>query len=182
MHEMKRGELRSGRSGKKRHEPQAGDRDRAVRSPPRGRQGAEAEVGRALSANATRRALDFASIVFVVLVLVPSGAHLLELHNKLGLVIPIALFLVAAQVVVRWRERDAIGASLTSLLCLVAAHAIFWTFTFPANQVSVNWTAKPADFERVRARWEWSHGAGVLLNLAGFVALLVAVLFDPPSS
>ena len=148
----------------------------------------------------TRRALDFASIFFVVLVVVPSGAHLLELHNKLRLspdeymiaqrsyegwwliggVIPVAIALVAAQVAVRLRRRESIGCSLVSLLCLLAAHALFWTFTFPANQVTLNWTAKPADFERVRAQWEWSHGTGALLNLTGFAALLFAVLLEPP--
>ena len=152
-----------------------------------------------MNAAATRQALDFASIAFVVFVLVPSGAHLLEMPNKLalapddymvvqrsydgwwyvGLVIPPALFLLAAQVVLRWRDRVAIGAALASFGCLVAAHAIFWMFTFPANQATLNLTAKPSDFERVRGQWEWSHGAGALLNLAAFAALLWAVVLEP---
>jgi hypothetical protein len=126
-----------------------------------------------VSATATR-ALDFASIAFVVFVLVPSGAHLLELPDELAL----ALFLVAAQVVLRWRERAAFGAALASFACLAAAHAIFWMFTFPANQATLNWTAKPRDFERVRTQWEWSHGAGALLDLAAFAALLWAVVLE----
>lgn len=148
----------------------------------------------------TRRALDFASILFVVFVVVPSGAHLLELHNKLrlsvdeymiaqrsydgwwmiGCVIPVALALLAGQIVMRVRRRAPIGSTLVSLLCLVAAHLIFWTFTFPANQATANWTLKPADFAQVRDQWEWSHGAGALLNLTGLAALLFAVLLEPP--
>ena len=132
-----------------------------------------------MSATATRRALGFASIVFVVLVLTPSSAHG---SWYLGLVIPPALFLVAAQVELRWRDRAAFGAALASFACLAAAHAIYWMFTFPANQAAVNWTAKPTDFQRVRAQWEWSHGAGALLNLAAFAALLWAVQSSRASS
>ena len=135
-----------------------------------------------MSAIATRRALDFASIVFVVLVLAPEDYRVAQRSYDgwwyIGLVIPPALFLVAAQVVLRWRERAAFGAALASFACLAAAHAIFWMFTFPANQATLNWTAKPSDFERVRAQWEWSHGAGALLNLAAFAALLWAVVLE----
>ena len=87
--------------------------------------------------------------------------------------------LVSAQVATRWRGRAAFGAALGSLLCLVAAHAIVLTFALPANQVSVNWKAKPADFERVRAHWEWSHGAGALLNLAEFAGAAVGGAMEP---
>jgi hypothetical protein len=105
---------------------------------------------------------------------VPSGAHLLALPDKLAL----ASFVVAAQVVLRWRDRAAFCAALASPACLVAAHALFWMFTFPANQATLSLTAKPSDFERVRARWEWSHGAGALLNVAALAALLWAVLIE----
>ena len=121
-----------------------------------------------MSPTATRPALDFASIVFAVLVpalaLAPDDGGW-----QSSLLIPLALFLVAAQVAARWRSRAAFGSALGSLLCLVAAHAIVLTFALPANPVSVHWRAKPADFERVRAHW----------NLTGFAALLVAVLLDP---
>jgi hypothetical protein len=70
------------------------------------------------------RALDFATIVFAVLALAP----------QCGLLIPLALFLVAAQIVVR--------CSLSSLLCLFAAQAVSSAF---------NWSVKPADVARIVA-------------------------------
>lgn len=104
-----------------------------------------------MTRSATQRALDFASILFVVLVLVQSGAQRYDWWF-VGLVIPPAVFLLAAQLVLRWRKRAALTLSLT---------------------------ARPTDFERVRTQWEWSRGAGALFNLAAFAALLWAVALEP---
>jgi hypothetical protein len=104
-----------------------------------------------LSPITTRRALDFASIVFAVLALSPDG----------GALVPFALLLVAAQVVLCRRD------SLTSLLCLAAAQVI-----------GVGWSARPADFARVRSQWEWSRGSGALPNLAALGAVFLSVVLD----
>ena len=124
-----------------------------------------------MSPDATRRALDFASIAFVVLV--PALALATDDGDwRLGLLFPPAVLLVSAQVATRWRGRAAFGAALGSLLCLVAAHAIVLTFALPTNQVSVNWKAKPAT----------SSACARIENLTEFVALLVAVLMESASA
>ena len=89
---------------------------------------------------------------------------------------PPALILTGAHALLRWRSDQPYAASLAAFLCLAAAHAIFWIFTFPANQASANWTVVPPEFERMRAQWEWSHAAGALHDLTALVALLASVL------
>lgn len=66
-------------------------------------------------------------------------------------------------------------AALALLLCL-AAQAVFWIWTFPANQATQNWTLMPPDWQGLRAQWEYSHLAGAACQLAAMAALVVAVL------
>jgi len=86
-----------------------------------------------------RRALDFASIVFVVFALVPSGARPLELTA-------LATLLLAAHVVVRWPDRA------VSFLCLLATQALSSMLALPAHQLGRSWTAIRADFALLFAR------------------------------
>lgn len=136
----------------------------------------------------------FLSILFVALTLAPSAAHLLELPNKIGLpadayltvqqiyrgwaflgiVIFAALLTTAAHVIVLRLRNQRWLLAAAGLACLVAGHAIFWAFTFPANQATANWTTLPANWTELRAKWEYSHAAGALLNFSAFVALLWA--------
>lgn len=66
--------------------------------------------------------------------------------------------------------------ALLALGGLVAAQAIFWTWTFPANRATSNWTTVPADWEALRRQWEFSHLAGAMCQAMAFVAMLVAAL------
>ena len=53
---------------------------------------------------------------------------------------------------------------------------IFWTFTYPANQQTANWTLLPDNWEDLRRQWEYSHAAGALLNLVALICVIIAVL------
>jgi hypothetical protein len=133
----------------------------------------------------------FLSLVFAALALVPAGAHLAELANKIdlarepyfvvqqiyrgwalfGIVVIGALGSTAALTWALRREGRPFGLAALAFLCIVGTQAIFWTFTFPANRATVNWTSIPENWLALRAQWEYSHAASAVLNLIAFVAL-----------
>jgi len=134
-----------------------------------------------------------ASLLFVALAWGPAAAHLLELPAKitlsrddyltvqqlyrgwalLGVVVAGALLSTGA---FAWTSRHAPWASFAGVAfaCVVGAQVVFWTLTFPTNQITDNWTALPDDWEALRAQWEYSHAAGASLNLVALIALLLA--------
>jgi hypothetical protein len=137
------------------------------------------------------RIVQFVAIILTALCLVRAGAHVLELANKIGLdqgeytavqqiyrgwallgIVLIAAILangLAAIVTRRQRLPTVFAAAAAVLLCL--GLAIFFTWTFPANQVTSNWTALPANWQTLRAEWEFSHAANAALT---FLALCSA--------
>jgi hypothetical protein len=140
--------------------------------------------------------LRFLSLLFVALALVPAGAHLMELVHKIhmpgaeyltvqklyrgwnlaAIVVIGALLSIAALAVSLRGQSPAFGWALLAFACIVATQIVFWTFTYPVNQATSNWTMLPSDWESLRARWEYSHAASALLNLAAVVSTIVAVL------
>jgi hypothetical protein len=137
--------------------------------------------------------LRFWSLLFTVLALTTGFAHLLELPNKirftgaeylaaqqnyrgwafLGVVILVAIVLDAALVAsLRRRMPDLVFAAV-ALAAMVGTQIIFWTLTFPVNRITQNWTVLPADWNPLRARWEYSHAASAVLELVAVIALLL---------
>jgi hypothetical protein len=49
-------------------------------------------------------------------------------------------------------------------------------FTFPANKETLYWTVLPENWMALRAQWEYSHAAGAVLNLIGFIMLVLSML------
>jgi hypothetical protein len=141
---------------------------------------------------AATRVLLCCSLLFAALALVASGAHLAELPNKIGLAreeylvvqqiyagwalfaIPVigALASTAALSAMLWRGRGFLHA-LAAFLCIAGTQAVFWTFTFPANQATRNWTVLPDQWLSIRAQWEYSHAASAVLNLAALAILAI---------
>ncbi len=142
----------------------------------------------------------FLSIFLVGLALAPALAHLLELPNKialpaedyrtvqqiyrgwalLGIVVFSAVLSTLATWIVLRKARLPHAGTLLALVCLLAAQAVFWIWTYPANQQTENWTVLPDAWRALRAQWEYSHAAGAVLNLIAFVALLAAALRARP--
>jgi hypothetical protein len=50
--------------------------------------------------------------------------------------------------------------------------AVFFLWTYPANQATGNWTSTPMAWKRLRSEWEYSHAVNALIM---FVALLCSV-------
>ena len=133
------------------------------------------------------------AVISVALCLVPAGAHFFELANKMSLstaeymatqkiyagwsffgvaLIAALLFTLTHTLMVR-AQHMAFLLSLIALLCLGATQVIFWTFTYPMNAATNNWTVVPQDFEATRLQWEYSHAVNAVLT---FVALVTITL------
>ena len=140
-------------------------------------------------------AARFLSLLFAALALAPAAAHLLELPNKIGLsredyltvqqlyrgwallgvVVIGALVFTFAYAVMARKQREPFMLAVIALLCLAGTQAVFWTLTFPANQLTANWTVLPDNWAALRSQWEYSHAASALLNLGALVALILSV-------
>jgi hypothetical protein len=146
----------------------------------------------------------FCSLFFAALALAPALAHLLELPNKLGLsradyltvqqiyrgwawlgvvVVGALLSTLALTIILRQRGRG-FGLALLAFLCIAGTQVVFWTFTFPVNRQTMNWSVMPDAWTALRAQWEYSHAAAAALNFVAFVALIVSTLVTdrPPAT
>jgi hypothetical protein len=141
------------------------------------------------------KTLRFMSLLFVALALAPSMAHLLELPHKinlpaaeyltvqqiyggwalLGIVVVGALLSTLALAVVEKMHSMRVGPTLFALLCIVGTQVAYWTFTYPANVATQNWTMLPENWMTLRTQWEYSHAVSAILNLLALVALLIDV-------
>ena len=137
--------------------------------------------------------LRVVAILFTALATIPAGAHLLSMASKLKLdqadylasqraydgwsllaiVVLGALLSTFALAIALYRKREPYLLAALAFLCIVGTQIIFWTFTFPANQATQNWTVLPVDWETLRLHWEASHAVSALLSLTA-LALLVA--------
>ncbi|MEJ2625226.1 MAG: DUF1772 domain-containing protein [Pseudolabrys sp.] len=142
------------------------------------------------------RVTQFIAMVLTALSLVPLGAHLAELPNKINLAQSdyfiahnvyrgwdlfgvVMIGAVAANLVLAVLlrgHRSALGLVLVNLTCLVGTLTIFFSFTYPANQATDNWTAIPADWQSLRLQWELSHAVNAVIAFAGFCALTWSLL------
>jgi hypothetical protein len=134
------------------------------------------------------RVLQFCAIVLTALALVPAGAHFFELPNKIGLdqqayftvqgiyrgwalfgiVLFGALFANLALTLLLVFRRRPYVLPLLAFLFVAATLAIFFTWTFPANQATSNWTLPTPNWEALRTQWEYAHATNAILT---FIAL-----------
>ena len=142
-------------------------------------------------------ALKILALTLTALVLVPSGAHLFELPGKIGLdrdayfivqgiyagwalfgvpIIGAILANGALAIALRRREPAAARWALASAVLIAASLAVFFTWTFPANQATANWTHKPDHWEILRREWEYSHAVNAVMVFAAFLATAIAVV------
>ncbi|HVT49407.1 MAG TPA: hypothetical protein VHD57_16585 [Vicinamibacterales bacterium] len=132
------------------------------------------------------------------LALVPVGAHLFALPNKIHLdqhdyfvaqgiyrgwawfgivLIGAILTNAAAAIVVRGQVLPFALATVSALLML-ATLAIFFAFTFRANQATANWTTMPDDWQFLRRQWEYSHAVNAAITFAAFCATALSALLS----
>jgi hypothetical protein len=143
-----------------------------------------------------RRVAQFLAVVLTALALVPAGAHLFEMPNKIGLaedayfvvqsiyrgwaLFGIVLFgalaaNLALAIMVR-RQRAPFWLALAAFLLVAATLVIFFTWTYPANQATSDWTVVPANWQELRVQWEYAHAANAALTFLALCALTWSVL------
>jgi hypothetical protein len=142
------------------------------------------------------RTIYFLSLLFAALALAPSMAHLLELPNKinlsredylrvqqiyrgwalLGFVVAGALLSTLALTITVRKTQKPFVFALIALLCIAGTQVVFWTYTYPANQATINWTVLPENWLVLRRQWEYSHATSAVLNLLALISLILSVL------
>ena len=139
------------------------------------------------------RVIQFLAIILTALALVPGGAHLFALPNKIGLaqadyfvvqgiyrgwalfavvIIPALLVNLLLASMLRAQRRPALLA-LCAAFCIGLMLLIFFIWTQPANVATASWTRMPANWQSLRANWEYSHAVNAGIT---FLALCASVL------
>jgi hypothetical protein len=144
----------------------------------------------------TLRIVQFLAIVLAALALVPLGAHLASLPNKINLTAEqyfivqssyagwflFALSQIPSVIVafvLAWMLRaDAwpFRLALLGAVCMAATLAIYFIWVNPANLATSQWTTIPADWEALRRHWEYGHAASAALNVVALGTITAAVV------
>jgi hypothetical protein len=142
------------------------------------------------------RAVPFLAIIFTALALVPGGAHLFALPNKitlaqtdyfiiqniyrgwalLGIVLFAALAADIALAVTLRDQRTPFLLALAGAACVALTLVIFFVWTEPTNRATDNWTTIPADWAALRTQWEYSHAVNAAIMFAGLCAVTLSAL------
>jgi hypothetical protein len=142
------------------------------------------------------KVVQFLALVLTAIALVPAGAHLFALPNKIGLaaeqyfivqniyrgwalfgIVLIGALVVDLMLVALLRGRGTpFVLALVGCLCAGLTLAVFFVWTFPANQATSNWTTVPDNWEQLRRQWEYSHAANALVTFAAFCSVALSVL------
>ena len=138
------------------------------------------------------------SVLLVAVSMAAGFAHLFALPNKIDLaredyltvqqiyrgwaLLGIAVIgALVSTLVLAVRVRGSPAAfrlTLAALACVCLSLAVFFLFTYPANQQTENWTMLPENWQALRRQWEYSHAAGAGLNFAALVALTLPLIVE----
>jgi hypothetical protein len=142
------------------------------------------------------KTVTFLAILFMALALVPAGAHFFALPNKMQM--DQGAYFTAQQIYAGWAlfgialfgalalnlvlaillrgDRPALYFAAIGFLAMLAILAIFFTWTFPANQATANWMEAPENWQQLRAQWEYSHATNAIITFIGFCSVTLAAL------
>ncbi len=138
----------------------------------------------------------FVALLSTAVALGPALAHLFELPNKIGLarddyftvqqiyrgwsllafILLIEVASMIGVVLYTRTEKSMRIAAILALVCVAGAQGLFWSFTYPANVATTNWTVQPQNWNELRQQWEFSHAGGALLQLLAMASLVVGAI------
>jgi hypothetical protein len=143
------------------------------------------------------RVVQFLAVVLTALALVPSGAHLFALLNKINLgaeqyfivqniyrgwalfgVVLIGALIADLALAFMLRRRGGAPFVLALLgFCGVALTlVVFFLWTYPANQATANWTTIPDHWEQLRRQWEYSHAVNAVITFLALCSVTLSVV------
>ena len=146
----------------------------------------------------TLKVVRFLAVILTALALIPGGAHLFALSNKIDLaaeqyfvvqgvyrgwnlfgfvLIPAVLvdLLLAAML---YRRALVWWPALAAGICMAGTLAIFFIWVYPANLATDFWTTIPRSWEGLRRQWEFGHAASGILTFVALCLVTVAALVE----
>ncbi|TIW94855.1 MAG: DUF3379 domain-containing protein [Mesorhizobium sp.] len=144
----------------------------------------------------TVRAIQFVAIIISAIALVPSGAHLAALPNKitlpkteyftvqgiyygwalLGLCWPAAVIIDASLAFAVRSQKWPFWLAVAAALCFVLMLGVFFIWTQPANVATKNWTTVPENWQALRTQWEYSHAVNTVILIAALCLTTLSAL------
>jgi hypothetical protein len=142
------------------------------------------------------RIVQFFAIVLTALALVPLGAHLASLPNKINLTaeqyfivqhsyngwflfafvqIPSVIVAFALAVMMRADARP-FRLAIVGGVCMAATLAVYFIWVNPANLATDQWTTIPGNWETLRRNWEYGHAASAFFSIIALCAITAAVV------
>jgi hypothetical protein len=141
-------------------------------------------------------AVQFLAVVLTALALVPSGAHVFALANKITLgaeqyfivqniyrgwslfgIVWISALIANLLLAMLLRGRGAPFAfALFAGFCIGLSLVVFFIWTYPANQATSNWTVVPDNWRELRTRWEYAHAVNAVLTFLALCAVTLSLL------
>jgi uncharacterized membrane protein len=142
------------------------------------------------------RVVQFLTVVFTALALVPAGAHFFELPNKInlsqeeyfvvqtiyrgwalfGVVLIGSLVANLALALLLRGRRGPFWLALAAFILVAATLAVFFTWTYPANQATSDWTVVPEGWRELRTQWEYVHGVNAVLTFIALCCVTLSIL------
>jgi hypothetical protein len=158
----------------------------------------DGRVARPVRRRMPLKSVRFLAITLTALACVPAGAHLFALPNKMGLEedayfavqsiyrgwalfggVLIAAFVVNGVLAFSMRGRPMpFWLAVIGCLMIAATIEIFIRWVYPANELTRNWTAIPANWETLRQQWEYGQAANAILTFIGLCAVTGSVVLD----
>jgi hypothetical protein len=140
--------------------------------------------------------VQFLALTLTALALVPSGAHLFALPNKIDLVaeqyfivqniyrgwslfgvVLIGALIANLALALLLRGRGApFVLALFAFLCIALTLVVFFIWTYAANVATNNWMMIPDNWEQLRRDWEYSHAANAVVTFAALCSVALSVL------
>ena len=143
-----------------------------------------AMAGIEMQRTTTHQILFFVTLLATALAMGAALAHALELPKKIGLsadeyfivqkiyrgwnklayLLGVEFFGMVLLLYLNWSCAGVRKLLLLAMVCLAAAQAAFWLYTYPANRLTADWTLRPENWEALRDQWEYSHLAGAVFQ------------------